>query len=149
MAGLRSEHDFTILNNPFISFFNNYLAIIALAFILACGFLLVFLSCALYKSWLPLLVVATYLLAPLPNAICKRYANNDDLSDDSYSSGVLDLGYFLTGMLILSGLGLPFVLSHAEILSVPAVIMSALGGLIVYSTIIVYTHYFAHEGDEF
>ena len=50
---------------------------------LACGFLLVILSCALFSNWLPLLVVATYILAPLPNAICARYAAGEDFMSDS------------------------------------------------------------------
>jgi len=52
-------------------------------FRLACGFLLVILSCALFSNWLPLLVVATYVLAPLPNAICARYAAHEDFMSDS------------------------------------------------------------------
>jgi Vacuolar protein sorting 55 len=86
----------------------------------------VILSCALFSNWLPLLVVATYVLAPLPNAICSRYAAGEDFMSDS--SGYLppleykehraaadirsayhDLGKFLTGFLVVTGLGMLFL----------------------------------------
>jgi hypothetical protein len=78
--------------------------IIALSFVLAVGFLLVILSCALYKVYYPLLVVATYVLAPLPNWICGRCANPDDFVESS-GNAVLDLGRFCTGFLVVMGMG--------------------------------------------
>ena len=77
--------------------------IIALSFVLALGFLLVILSCALFKDYYPLLVVATYVLAPVPNWICSHCANPDDF--ESSSSAVLDLGKFCTGFLVVMGIG--------------------------------------------
>lgn len=78
--------------------------IIALSFVLAVGFLLVILSCALYGVYLPLLVVATYVLAPLPNWICSRCANPDDFVESS-GNAILDLGRFCTGFLVVMGIG--------------------------------------------
>lgn len=79
--------------------------IIALSFILAVGFLLVILSCALWKSYYPLLVVATYVLAPVPNWLCSLCANPDDFVESSSGSAVLDLGRFCTGFLVIMGIG--------------------------------------------
>ena len=79
--------------------------IIALSFVLAVGFLLVILSCALWKVYYPLLVVATYVLAPLPNWICGRLANPDDFVESS-GNAVLDLGRFCTGFLVVMGIGM-------------------------------------------
>jgi hypothetical protein len=73
--------------------------------VLAIGFLLVILSCALFKQYLPLLVVATYVLAPLPNWICGRCANPDDFVESS-SNAVVDFGRFCTGFLVLMGVGM-------------------------------------------
>ncbi|KAI8376361.1 vacuolar protein sorting 55 [Radiomyces spectabilis] len=123
-------------------------SIIALAFVLAIGFLLVILSCALYYNWWPLLVVATYVLAPLPNALCARCAGEDDIMSD-YNSGIIDAGHFITGMFIITGFCLPFVLAHADVITVPAMVMSIAGGLLVYGTIIAYTHFFAHREDDY
>lgn len=78
--------------------------IIALSFVLAVGFLLVILSCALWRVYYPLLVVATYVLAPLPNWVCGRLANPDDFVESS-GSAVLDLGRFCTGFLVVMGIG--------------------------------------------
>lgn len=119
--------------------------IIALAFVLAVGFLLVILSCALYHNWWPLLVVAIYVLCPLPNALCGKYAGEDDIHSE-YNSGIIDTGHFITGIFIVSGFCLPFILAHADVITVPAMIMSISGGVLVYGTIITYTHFFANQG---
>jgi hypothetical protein len=80
--------------------------IIALSFVLAVGFLLVILSCALWKVYYPLLVVATYVIAPIPNWICGRVANPDDFGvDGSSGAAVVDLGRFCTGFFVVMGIG--------------------------------------------
>lgn len=78
--------------------------IITLSFVLAVGFLLVILSCALWKVYYPLLVVATYVIAPIPNWICRHCANPDDFVESS-GAAVLDLGRFLTGFFVVMGIG--------------------------------------------
>lgn len=77
--------------------------------VLAIGFLLVILSSALWRNYLPLLVVATYVLAPLPNWICSRCSNPDDFMESS-GSAVLDFGRFCTGFLVVMGIGESFYL---------------------------------------
>lgn len=72
--------------------------------VLAIGFLLVILSSALFQNYLPLLVVATYVLAPLPNWICGRAANPEDFMD-SGGNGIVELGRFVTGFLVVMGVG--------------------------------------------
>ncbi|EFY87277.1 Vacuolar protein sorting-associated protein 55 [Metarhizium acridum] len=121
--------------------------IISLSFVLAVGFLLVILSCALYQSYFPLLVVATYVVAPLPNWICSRCANPDDFVESS-GAGVLDLGRFLTGFLVVMGMALPVVLAHSDLIRVEAMVMSIVGGLLIYGTIISFSLFF-HEEQEF
>jgi hypothetical protein len=73
--------------------------------VLAIGFLLVILSSALWQNYLPLLVVATYVAAPLPNWLCGKAASQDDFMD-SGGSGLVDLGRFLTGFLVVMGIGM-------------------------------------------
>jgi len=118
--------------------------IIALSFVLAVGFLLVILSCALWHSYYPLLVVATYVLAPVPNWICSHCANPDDFVESS-GAAVLDLGRFCTGFLVVMGIALPVLLAHSNLISVPAMIMSVIGGLLIYGTIISFTMFFQEE----
>lgn len=73
--------------------------------VLAIGFLLVILSSALWKNYFPLLVVATYVVAPLPNWICNRCSNPDDFIDNA-GSALVDFGRFFTGFLVLMGIGM-------------------------------------------
>ena len=96
--------------------------IIALSFVLALGFLLVILSCALWKDYYPLLVVATYVLAPVPNWICGHCANPDDF--ESSSSAVLDLGKFCTGFLVVMGIGACAPLSALDPVPAPSAMES-------------------------
>ena len=72
--------------------------------VLAIGFLLVILSAALFHNFLTLLVVATYVIAPLPNWICARCANPDDFME-SAGNAVIDFGRFVTGFLVVMGIG--------------------------------------------
>lgn len=89
--------------------------IIALSFVLAVGFLLVILSCALWKVYYPLLVVATYVIAPIPNWICSRVSNPDDFVESS-GNAVLDLGRFITGFFVVMGIGTSFFFLPAGLL---------------------------------
>ncbi|KAI9669817.1 MAG: Vacuolar protein sorting-associated protein 55 [Caeruleum heppii] len=120
--------------------------IIALSFVLAIGFLLVILSSALWKQYYPLLVVGTYVLAPLPNWICGRCANPDDFMENS-GNAIIDFGRFCTGFLVVMGIALPALLAHCGIIQVPAMIMSIVGGLLIYGTIISFTMFFQEEQD--
>ncbi|PGH03062.1 hypothetical protein AJ80_08757 [Polytolypa hystricis UAMH7299] len=121
--------------------------IIALSFVLAIGFLLVILSSALWHNYLPLLVVATYVIAPLPNWICGRCANPDDFME-SAGSGLVDFGRWCTGFLVLMGIALPAVLAHSGAIQIPAMVMSIVGGLLIYGTIISFSMFF-QEQEEF
>ncbi|KAJ0387067.1 hypothetical protein COL922a_003028 [Colletotrichum nupharicola] len=118
--------------------------IIALSFVLAVGFLLVILSCALWKVYYPLLVVATYVLAPIPNWVCSRCANPDDFVESS-GAAVLDLGRFCTGFLVVMGIALPIVLAHSDLIQIEAMFMSIIGGLLIYGTIISFGMFFQEE----
>jgi hypothetical protein len=67
---------------------------------------------------------------------------------DSSGSAVADFGRFLTGFLVLMGVALPAVLAHSGAIQVPAMIMSILGGLLIYGTIISFSMFF-REQEEF
>ncbi|KAK9234869.1 vacuolar protein sorting 55 [Lipomyces kononenkoae] len=122
--------------------------IIVLASVLAAGFLLIILSCALFNNWLPLLVVGVFLIAPIPNAICERYSNNDDFMSEGSGNAVVDFGRYITGFFVVTGLALPVALAHSRVIGLPAMIMSIAGGLLVYGTIITFTLFFS-ETEEF
>ena len=65
---------------------------------------MVILSSALFKNYLTLLVVATYVIAPVPNWICGKAQQQDDFMDNSGNS-IVELGRFLTGFLVVMGIG--------------------------------------------
>ncbi|MCJ1401389.1 Vacuolar protein sorting-associated protein 55 [Xylographa trunciseda] len=114
--------------------------------VLAIGFLLVILSSALWHNYLPLLVVATYVVAPLPNWICGRCANPDDFMENA-GSAIVDFGRFVTGFLVVMGIALPALLAHCALIQFPAMAMSIVGGLLIYGTIISFTMFFQEEQD--
>ncbi|PWN92301.1 vacuolar protein sorting 55 [Acaromyces ingoldii] len=121
--------------------------IILLSFVLALGFLLVILSCALFANWLPLLVALTFVFAPLPNALCTRCAGQDDFSAD-YNSAYVDFGNWLTSGTVVMGFALPITLAHAGVIHETAGLMSIVGGALVYGTILTYSGFFSDSGDD-
>jgi hypothetical protein len=58
-----------------------------------------------------------FLLAPLPNAVCRRWASSDDLMSETGST-VVDFGRFFTGFLVFSGLVLPVVFAHNHMIGI-------------------------------
>jgi hypothetical protein len=42
---------------------------------------------------------------------------------------------------------MPIVLTHADIIGVPAMIQSITGGILVYGTIIAYNHFFGQDDE--
>lgn len=104
---------------------------------------------ALFNNWLPLFVVATFLMAPVPNAVCGKIAGRSDYMDDEATSAALDFGRFLTGFLLLSGLAVPVMLAHVGSITTAAAIMSILGGALIYGSIIVYGQFFSVASDDF
>ncbi|TFY82626.1 hypothetical protein EWM64_g1392 [Hericium alpestre] len=101
--------------------------VILLSFVLAVGFLMIILSCALYSNWLPLLVALTFVVAPLPNAVFS-HCGRDDFATDYEGSGPVDLGRFITAIIVVTGFALPLVLAHSEVIKPGASAMSIVGG---------------------
>jgi hypothetical protein len=62
--------------------------------------------------------------------------------EENKSRAFMDAGYFMTGILVISGFALPTVLAHLEIMSTAALLMALAGGLIVYGSILLYVHCF-------
>jgi len=122
--------------------------VILLSFVLALGFLLIILSCALYLNWLPLLVALTFVLAPLPNALFS-HCGADEFSGGEEGSGPIDLGRFITAMIVVTGFAFPIVLAHSEVIRPGACVMSIIGGGLVYGTILAYSAAFKQEDSEY
>ncbi|KAG1853752.1 vacuolar protein sorting 55 superfamily protein [Suillus subalutaceus] len=114
--------------------------VILLSFVLAVGFLLIILSCALWANWLPLLVALTFVLAPLPNALF-AHCGGDEFSSSDGATGAVDLGRFLTSIVVVTGFALPVVVKPG------ACVMSIIGGGLVYGTILAYSAAFRQEDE--
>ncbi|KIY43414.1 vacuolar protein sorting 55 [Fistulina hepatica ATCC 64428] len=123
--------------------------VILLSFVLAVGFLLIILSCALWHNWLPLLVALTFVLAPLPNALFSHCGSDDISVHYDNSGGPVDLGRFITSIIVVTGFALPVVLAHSEVITTSAGIMSIVGGGLVYGTILAYSAAFRQDESEF
>lgn len=108
-----------------------------------------------------------FVLAPLPNALFSQCAS-DDFSRDSFEpSAAVDLGRFITAIIVVTGFALPLILAHAEIIYPAACVMSIIGGGLVrhgykfasrlptlspqqvYGTILLYSLAFRQDADEF
>ena len=111
---------------------NGIHTVIFLSFSLALGFLLVILSCAVWSNWMPIWSALSFALAPTPNACFGHLAGADSFSD--YHDAYLDMGYFLTGALLMTGIALPIVLAHTGIITDTAAALTLCGGLLVYGT---------------
>ncbi|CCJ30607.1 unnamed protein product [Pneumocystis jirovecii] len=98
-------------------------SIIILSFLLSAGFLASILSCALFSNWYPFFVIVIYTFAPLPNIVCNRILDTNDFTNDTFGSGVQDVGRFITGMLVVSGIALPIMLEHTGIITRYATIL--------------------------
>jgi len=122
--------------------------VILLSFVLAVGFLLIILSCALWANWLPLLVALTFVLAPLPNVIFSQ-CGGDEFSASYEGSGPMDLGRFITATIVVTGFAFPVVLTHSEVITPGACIMSIVGGGLVYGTILAYSAAFKQDADDY
>ena len=88
------------------------------------------------------------MLAPLPNALF-AHCGHDDFSSESDGSGPVDIGRFLTSIIVVTGFAMPVILAHAEVIQPAASVMSVVGGGLVYGTILAYTAFFNQESDEF
>lgn len=132
--------------------------IIFLSAFLASGFLLILLSCALYNNYHTLWVILIFLLAPLPNLIANSIElardynfltfNDYGNSNDSTQSPLQEFGKYITGFLTVSGIALPLTFYHCGLIELGATIMSIIGGLIVYSDIIILIWFFNTEEEE-
>lgn len=71
----------------------------------------------------------------------------DSSAGGGSGGAIVDFGRFLTGFLVVMGVALPALLAHCDLIVVPAMAMSIVGGLLVYGTIVSFTMFFQEEQD--
>lgn len=79
------------------------------------------------QSLICILSALTFVLAPLPNALFS-HCGSDEFSASYEGSGPIDLGRFITSVVVVTGFALPIVLAHSEVIKAGACIMSIIGG---------------------
>jgi hypothetical protein len=72
-------------------------------------------------------VALIFVLAPLPNWLFS-HCGGDDFTADYEGSGPVDLGRFITSIVVVTGFALPLVLAHSEVIRPGACAMSIIGG---------------------
>lgn len=81
-----------------------------------------------------------FALAPAPNALFGGLAGADSFSDyhtyvDRFlRSAYVDMGHFLTGVLLTTAVALPCMLAHTGLIAPTAAVMALGGGALVYGT---------------
>jgi hypothetical protein len=71
------------------------------------------------------MIALTFVLAPLPNAVFS-HCGSDEFYENS--GGPIDMGRFLTSLIVVTGFALPIVLAHSGIIDSKASAMSIVGG---------------------
>jgi len=117
----------------------DFKVLMGISFAVVVGIMCNIVACLLWHDWWPFFVVVAYFFAPLPNIFFGRCATDPlDTSGRNYK----DIGYFLTGVFVISGFGLPAVLAHVGIITIGALILAVVGGVIVYASLLFYVHKF-------
>ncbi|KAG7663358.1 uncharacterized protein J8A68_003106 [[Candida] subhashii] len=136
------------------SFNNNPLnKIIGLSIILSMGFLLVILA-TIYGNWFPIIIGIIFLFAHLPIIITKSIVNSSDYefnfdpNSNNQTNVVIEVGKFLSSFLIVSGIYLPILLHHSLILNQFAMILTIIGGCLIYGTVYTFSSYFDESEDQ-
>ncbi|GME79456.1 unnamed protein product [[Candida] boidinii] len=129
--------------------------IIGLSSVLAVGFLFIVLAGALYGNWLTILVGFIFGVAHVPMLITKYYNYQfEDYLDDTGSAptDVIDFGKFLSSFLVTTGVAFPTILDHCHVFTHTATVLTIIGGLLIYGTVVTFTTFFdgtSHEDDPF
>lgn len=127
--------------------------IIGLSVVLLMGFLLVVLA-GVYLNWFPIVDGLIFAVAHLPIPLLKAatgwgdYDFNFDPAAATHGNAVVELGRFVLAFLVVTGLYLPVVLYHLNTLTKTGMVLTVVGGLLIYGTVFTFTLYFEEPEDE-
>lgn len=121
--------------------------LISLSYTLAVGFVFVVLAGALYGNWYPMVSAFLFAVAHIPRLVTSNYSRDDFTSETSVY--LEDFGKFLSGFLLVSGVGFPLVLWHSEILDPIACVFTLAGGSIIFRSVYEFLTYFDAEEETF
>lgn len=96
----------------------------------------VMISCVSECSTPVIFQALTFVLAPIPNAIFPHCCGADEYATSfEDGAGSVDIGRFITAIIVVTGFAFPIVLAHSEIINTKACVMSIVGGGCVFSFI--------------
>jgi len=110
-------------------------------------------TAGIYGNWFPIIIGIIFAVAHLPVAITKNIASSSDYdfnfdSTTTNSRAIIEIGQFLTAFLLVSGVYLPILLNHSLILTKTAMVLTIVGGLLIYGTVYTFSHYFDEPQEE-
>lgn len=121
--------------------------IIGLSVVLSMGFLLVVLA-GIYGNWFPIVDGIIFAVAYLPVIITRTAFNlsdydfNFDPHTTLHTLAIKELGQFLTAALLVTGFYLPILLHHSLILTQTAVVLTIIGGVLIFGTVVTFSQVF-------
>lgn len=127
--------------------------IIGLSVILSMGFLLVVLA-GIYGNWFPIIDGFIFAFAHLPAVITKAisdssdYDFNFDPASSTQGNALKEVGQFVSAFLLVTGFFLPIILHHSMILTRTAMVLTIIGGALIYGTVYTFSLYFAEPEEE-
>lgn len=127
--------------------------IIGLSVVLSVGFLLVILA-GVYGNWFPIVDGLIFAVAYLPVAITRTVFNQSDYDfnfDPHTSSKTLaiqEIGMFTTAFLVVTGFALPILLHNSLILTKTALVLTIVGGGLIFGTVYVFSKAFDVRDDD-
>lgn len=131
-------------NNPQNRFINY-------SVILALGVLQV-ISATLSSNWIPLVVGLIFGVAHLPVVITRAISLSSDYDFNFDSStganGLREIGSFLSGLLVATGVALPLLMYHSVNFSGMNTHMTLIGGSMIYGSIFAFSRYFIDIDEE-
>lgn len=121
--------------------------IIGLSVVLSMGFLLVVLA-AVAGNWFPIVDGLIFAVAYLPVIVTRAAFNlsdydfNFDPQTTSQTLAIKEVGMFLLAVLLVTGFYLPIILHHSLILSQTAVVLTIIGGVLIFGTVYTFSQVF-------
>lgn len=125
--------------------------IIGLSVILSMGFLLVILA-GISGNWFPIIIGIIFAVAHLPMAITRAISQSSDydfnFDSPTGANGLKEVGSFVSAFLLTTGIALPVILHHSLILTRTAMVLTIVGGGLIYGTIFAFSQFFDEIEEE-
>lgn len=127
--------------------------IIGLSIVLSTGFLLVVLA-GIYGNWFPIIIGLVFALAHIPVVVSNVVLDNGDYdfnfdpSTATLNNAIRETGLFVLAVLLVSGFALPVLLHHSHILTTTAMVLTIIGGVLIYGTVYTFSLFFRDEDEE-